>query len=53
MPPEQQEKKTQIHKNENEHNQVTKTSQVPSPQQNKHKQMLGIKFVHLCNLIVI
>jgi hypothetical protein len=33
MPLEQQEIKTQIHKNEDKHNQVTRTSQVPSPQQ--------------------
>jgi hypothetical protein len=43
MSPEQQEKKTQIHKNEEEHNQVARTSHIPSPQQNKHKQVLGIK----------
>ncbi len=43
MPPEQQEKKTQIHENEDEHNQVARTSRIPSPQQNKHKQVLGIQ----------
>jgi hypothetical protein len=42
MPLEQQGKRTQIHKNEDEHNQVAKTSCVLSPQQNKHKQVLGI-----------
>jgi hypothetical protein len=42
MPLEQQEKRTQIHKNEDEHNKMPRTSHVSSPQQNKHKQVLGI-----------
>jgi hypothetical protein len=42
MPLEQQEKRTQIHENKDEHNQVARTSCISSPQQNKQKQVLGI-----------